>query len=550
MNEEKNSGDIIKSEFSQGQLTIIQSSKVVKNGIQIAKTSAKTTKAGVKAGKNAFSFIGKAISLFGLSQWIIILVIFVILICLLVPVTFANMKDGDKNIYNYSDMFNNVMSEARKVTQEAIETAYNKTKKKIEDNARGIIQEKYPDDTDYITINYNMDDINTTAANITGYIQAVNAVLINYLPEEADGSHNGGLDVEKDLSVKQENEYNSLGKKYKKIVSAYAEDKLFKIITKEDIQRKEIKVLVTDEDGLPILDERGNMQYETKIVNSGSINIDVRYNIADYKKDDIKRAAEIYFEQMDGSIDKVSTAKSIITSAITDMLYILTGSRNIPSAHTYPNSCWNILTGVGESTSTGGSLHYDGVTSDGWTFPSPERVGLAAGTWEYAGGGEHLGVDLAVPLKTPLLAMADGVVLRAADGDTATGWLGSSSCGAGGTIGGGNQVEILVTVKDKLYAVMYCHMTVGLLVSTGQKVKAGDVLGYSGATGNVTGPHCHIEIFYIGSADQFDSYAANWNGDWSNGARWQTYYSGSNRKCSETVSAPCRIRPEEVLGME
>lgn len=549
MSEEKKTSDVVKDEFSQGQQAVVQSSKAVKNGIQTAKNTEKVAKKGVKAGKSAFSFIKKTFALFGFSKWIIFVVIFVLLICIFIPVAFANYKEGDKNIFNDSATFNNMMTKARAVTEEAIENAYNNTNKKMENTALGIIKDKYPNDSDYIQINYVMDDLTTIAANITGYIQAVNAVLINYPPEEADGSLTGGLDVENDLSVKKENEYNSLGKEYKKAVSEYAENELFKITTKEDIQKKEIQVLVTDDDGLPILDDRGNNQYESKIVNSGTIYVNVTYNISDYKKDDIKRASEIYYDQMDGSLDKVSSAKTIITSAITDMLYVLTGSRNVPSAHTYPKTNWDMLAGTGKAT-IGGSLHYDGVSSDGWTFPAPERVGINAGTWAYYGTDiEHLGIDLAVPLKTPLLAMADGVVLRAADGCTDHG-LGSSSCGEGGTVGGGNQVEILVTVKDKLYAVMYCHMTIGLLVSTGQKVKAGDVLGYSGETGNTNGPHCHIEIFYLGSADQFDSYAASWNGDWANGAGWQGFYGSSNKKCSDTVSAPCRIRPEEVLGLE
>ena len=35
-------------------------------------------------------------------------------------------------------------------------------------------------------------------------------------------------------------------------------------------------------------------------------------------------------------------------------------------------------------------------------------------------------------------------------------------------------------------------------MTLGQEVSEGDILGYVGSTGRVTGPHLHWEVFYLG----------------------------------------------------
>lgn len=191
--------------------------------------------------------------------------------------------------------------------------------------------------------------------------------------------------------------------------------------------------------------------------------------------------------------------------------------------------------------------------ADGWLFPAKTNNGINAGTWSYGGSfesigtNEHLGIDLAVSSGEPLVAVADGYILRASDGCT-TGYygnLGENSHGVGGTSGGGNMVMLVVPVQDKLYTVVYCHMQFGLSVKTGDVVKAGDIIGRAGSTGNSTGTHCHIEVAWVGKAEDYSEYIKTWHG-WDAGAGWQ----GHNRKCSDTITEPCRIRPETVFGIE
>ncbi len=91
-------------------------------------------------------------------------------------------------------------------------------------------------------------------------------------------------------------------------------------------------------------------------------------------------------------------------------------------------------------------------------------------------GGRHYGIDFAMPTGTPIKALTDGKISQA-------GWVNG---------GGGNQVT-LDEPGGKFFQ-WYMHMrNAGVKVKAGQKVKAGDLLGYSGNTGNSTTPHLHIQ---------------------------------------------------------
>ncbi len=90
----------------------------------------------------------------------------------------------------------------------------------------------------------------------------------------------------------------------------------------------------------------------------------------------------------------------------------------------------------------------------------------------------HAGIDLAAPMGTPIVASRSGVVTTA-------------SYEAGGA---GNYVNI--NHMDG-YVSRYMHMT-HYIVSPGEKVTAGQVIGYCGATGAAEGPHLHFGIYENG----------------------------------------------------
>ncbi|MBC8945084.1 MULTISPECIES: murein DD-endopeptidase MepM [Xenorhabdus] len=86
----------------------------------------------------------------------------------------------------------------------------------------------------------------------------------------------------------------------------------------------------------------------------------------------------------------------------------------------------------------------------------------------------HKGVDFAMPVGTPVLAVGDGEVIVAKFDGAA-----------------GNFVAIR---HGRQYTTRYMHMR-KLLVKPGQKVKRGERIGLSGNTGRSTGPHLHFEFW-------------------------------------------------------
>lgn len=118
-----------------------------------------------------------------------------------------------------------------------------------------------------------------------------------------------------------------------------------------------------------------------------------------------------------------------------------------------------------------------------WTITSP--FGPRP---DYPPSPYHYGVDWYVPTGTIVRASSSGVI-------TGSGWSG----------GYGICVDI-----DHSNGVMtrYAHLS-ETLVSYGEYVKQGQIIGYSGATGLVTGPHLHFEIRIWGTAVDPLGYVSN-----------------------------------------
>jgi len=97
------------------------------------------------------------------------------------------------------------------------------------------------------------------------------------------------------------------------------------------------------------------------------------------------------------------------------------------------------------------------------------RFGATSGLWS----STHTGLDFAADSGTEIRSIGPGVVVSAAyDGAY------------------GNKTVVKLDDGTVLW---YCHQN-EFGVEPGQRVKPGDLIGYVGSTGNVTGPHLHLEV--------------------------------------------------------
>ncbi|MDP3792914.1 MAG: peptidoglycan DD-metalloendopeptidase family protein [bacterium] len=102
------------------------------------------------------------------------------------------------------------------------------------------------------------------------------------------------------------------------------------------------------------------------------------------------------------------------------------------------------------------------------------RCGKARGAY---GGAPHNGLDIASGYGDPIYSIADGEIIANGKND-----------------GYGNWVAIKHPTKYNLVSV-YAHMSALSFFQVGTQVKVGDIIGYEGATGNVTGSHLHISVY-------------------------------------------------------
>ncbi len=154
------------------------------------------------------------------------------------------------------------------------------------------------------------------------------------------------------------------------------------------------------------------------------------------------------YNQLD-SIDSISIGDTVV----------IPGGEVIAPKRTY----------VTPTRTSGGSVVASGSGSSGFVHPLPGAI-------RTQGIHGYNGVDLAAPMGTPIRAAASGIVIVAKN----SGWNGGYG-------------KYAVIKHPNGTQTLYSHNS-STIVSVGQKVVAGQVIGYVGSTGRSTGPHVHFEV--------------------------------------------------------
>lgn len=124
---------------------------------------------------------------------------------------------------------------------------------------------------------------------------------------------------------------------------------------------------------------------------------------------------------------------------------------------------------------------------NGYALPvdEPAYVTSYYGQLRDIGTSPHVGIDLRAAVGDPVRAIDDGTIR-----------------GARYTKDGGNILYINHGIKggNKKMASQYLHLSAyaeGIRLNS--EVKAGQIIGYAGATGKISGPHLHLDILINGS---------------------------------------------------
>jgi murein DD-endopeptidase MepM/ murein hydrolase activator NlpD len=152
---------------------------------------------------------------------------------------------------------------------------------------------------------------------------------------------------------------------------------------------------------------------------------------------------------------------------------------------------------------------YNGETNGDCNPPS---------VWGYCYDG-HSGTDYATPMYTPIKAAADGTVYAYAD----------SGLQAYGR-------HVYIQHADGRIT-LYGHLDSWTVSYVGQPVSAGQVIGYSGNTGNSSGAHLHFGVY-------LDSTLLDWAGHVTDPYGWQGSYPDPLEQTYDVAAATCLWRSQ------
>lgn len=136
-----------------------------------------------------------------------------------------------------------------------------------------------------------------------------------------------------------------------------------------------------------------------------------------------------------------------------------------------------------------GSLPPEGSAPLAWPLASvliTQKFGKTVDSRRLYAVGTHSGVDFRAAVGTPVYAVADGTVEGTGNTDLT---CPKASFGK----------WVFIRHNDGL-ATAYGHLSL-IKATSGEAVKQGELIGYSGSTGHVTGPHLHLTVYAANGID-------------------------------------------------
>jgi murein DD-endopeptidase MepM/ murein hydrolase activator NlpD len=192
--------------------------------------------------------------------------------------------------------------------------------------------------------------------------------------------------------------------------------------------------------------------------------------VAEQQAADAKAAADAQLAQQQAAFDQVNAQKAGYEQQLQAAqihLLELQGARNAYEQWAAQKAAEEAAAAAAAQQAASATR---AVTSAGYVLPAAGRTSSCYGArW----GVQHLGMDIAAPIGTPIHAATSGVVQR-----------------AGAATGFGQAVYIL---GDDGAVTVYGHVN-RYFVDAGERVSAGEQIAEVGNRGQSTGPHLHFEV--------------------------------------------------------
>lgn len=260
---------------------------------------------------------------------------------------------------------------------------------------------------------------------------------------------------------------------------------------------------IDQEDRVSILEKMFNLGTLSEIVNLRDSYIRLQDPVREYtqtlrinRQELSKNRVTLFSQQevLESETEKLSDQKSIVEEQESKKQTVLDQTKNIESV--YQQNLNQTLATIAklddeirdfesklEFLLDEGSLPSEGSSVLAWPLDKvliTQRFGKTVSSKRLYVSGSHSGMDFRAAVGTPVYAVADGTV----------GGVGNTD----DTCPNASFGKWVFIEHDNGLSTTSGHLSL-IKVSSGQKVKKGDIIAYSGNTGRSTAPHLHLTVY-------------------------------------------------------